>query len=355
MPDQPTGSDMGGAFQAVSEQAAERTLSERVAVLLRVLRAGQAQLSSALSQQDVLSLSLSEQAVSLRVLIDEHVASSLSLSEQAVSLRVLIDEHVASLQALSEEAATWRTLRERAETLRALSEETATAQVRSAELAELKWEAQQAELRMLVLTKRAAELERLGTELVARELDGQDDANAAASVPVSIYLANEGIHEQVETAVEQWLATADLSINTRGEPVIGSWFRLLAASLKKAAKTPAAREALLTATHVADSHLTQAQDAYVTATLLQNVGPVLQALQPTKDAVVRAGALLIVKVDWVVQVYQLTAAQQAILDHRPHLAASPKEIITALESPEPVSQDTALQPAQQRGTGTAVS
>jgi len=31
----------------------------------------------------------------------------------------------------------------------------------------------------------------------------------------------------------------------------------------------------------------------------------------TKDAVLRVGALLIVKFDWVVQVFQLTAAQQA--------------------------------------------
>jgi hypothetical protein len=115
----------------------------------------------------------------------------------------------------------------------------------------------------------------------------------------------------------------------------------------------AAQEALLTAVHVADSHLVQVQDAYVTATLLQNVGPVLQALQPTKDAVVRAGALLIVKIDWSVQVYQLTAAQQAILDHRPHLAASPGEIITALESPEPDSQEAGFQSsAPQLGTGT---
>lgn len=72
----------------------------------------------------------------------------------------------------------------------------------------------------------------------------------------------------------------------------------MTASLKRARKTPAARSALVTATHVADSHLVQAQDAYVTATLLQTVAPVLQALHPTKDAVVRAGALLIVKVDW---------------------------------------------------------
>ena len=80
-------------------------------------------------------------------------------------------------------------------------------------------------------------------------------------------------------------------------------------------------------------------------TLLQNVGPVLQALQPTKDAVVRAGALLIVKIDWVVQVHQLTAAQQALLDHRPGLAASPMEIIAALRLLDPAVQEVAIQPA----------
>jgi hypothetical protein len=63
---------------------------------------------------------------------------------------------------------------------------------------------------------------------------------------------------------------------------------------------------------------------------LQNLGPVLASLQPTKDAVLRVGALLIVKVDWVVKVFQLTAAQQALLDHRPQLASSPYEIIAAL-------------------------
>jgi hypothetical protein len=74
------------------------------------------------------------------------------------------------------------------------------------------------------------------------------------------------------------------------------------------------------------------KDAHVTANLLQNLGPVLQALQPSKDAVMRVGALLILKVDWAVYVHQLTAAQQAVLDHRPDLAVtSPQEIIAALE------------------------
>jgi hypothetical protein len=88
----------------------------------------------------------------------------------------------------------------------------------------------------------------------------------------------------------------------------------------------------------------------------ETAGQLAAVERPTKDAVVRAGALLIVKVDWVVRIYQLTAAQQAILDHRPHLAASPQEIITALESPELASRDVALQSAAaQQGAGTAAT
>lgn len=171
-------------------------------------------------------------------------------------------------------------------------------------------------------------------------------ARQQLNMPVSIYLSDETIREQVETAVDRWLITADVSIDTRADPVVGSWFRRMQASAKRVITSPAAREALLTAAHVADSHLVQTQDAYITATLLQNVGPVLQALQPTKDAVVRAGALLIVKLDWVVQVHQLTAAQQAMLDHRSQLAASPKEIISALQLTGPVLQDDAFPPAE---------
>jgi hypothetical protein len=102
------------------------------------------------------------------------------------------------------------------------------------------------------------------------------------------------------------------------------------ATAERAARSPAAREGALVAAHAADTRLVLSQDAAVTATLLQNLGPVIVSLQPTKDAVLRVGALLIVKVDWAVSVFQLTAAQQARLDHHPHLASSPHEIIAAL-------------------------
>jgi hypothetical protein len=148
-------------------------------------------------------------------------------------------------------------------------------------------------------------------------------------LPVSIYLSDEETHEQVEAAVEAWLTAAHLQIVSRDVPVTGSWFRQMKATFS----SPAAREAALVATHVMDAHLVLAQDAAVTMTLMQGIAPLLASLQPTKDAVVRLGAVLVVKVDWVVAVYQLTAAQQAILDHRPELASVPKDVLIALRLP----------------------
>ncbi|MGA2826283.1 MAG: CHAT domain-containing protein [Streptosporangiaceae bacterium] len=168
-------------------------------------------------------------------------------------------------------------------------------------------------------------------------------STATGTMPVTIYLSDEQCHPQVEQAVEKLLATGGLIISEPGEPIIGSWFRRMTASLKVGLHSPVAHDAAVTAAHAADSRWLLAQDATVTATLLHNVGPVLQSLQPTRDAVIRAGALLIVKVDWTVNVIQLTAAQQFQLDHRPQLACSPQEIMTLLNlvpADEPGAEQT---------------
>jgi hypothetical protein len=131
---------------------------------------------------------------------------------------------------------------------------------------------------------------------------------AVGAMPVTIYLADEHIHGEVEAAVEAFLATGGLRIRERDEPILGSWFRRMAA-VPNGEGADAAR-------------------------LLQNLPPLLNALQPTRDAVIRAGAVLVVKLDWVVSVFQLTAGQQAELDRSPHLARSPHEIIVALSLAE---------------------
>ncbi|MFF0087213.1 hypothetical protein ACFYR1_47350 [Streptomyces canus] len=150
------------------------------------------------------------------------------------------------------------------------------------------------------------------------------------SLKVTIYLSDELGHDAVQSAVVNLLEDSGLLASVREAPVIGSWFRRIWATLDRSVHSRALREGVLTAAHVADTRLVLAQDAAITATLLQNLGAVLASLDSTKDAVLRIGALLIVKVDWTVNVFQLTAAQQARLDHQPKLATSPQDIIEAL-------------------------
>ena len=154
------------------------------------------------------------------------------------------------------------------------------------------------------------------------------------SFEISIYLSDERAHLSVERAVEEWLATAHLEIGEKDDPVIGSWFRRMKAKARELSKTPVAVEAVKVATHSVESRLVQAQDAAVTAQLLQSLGPVLVALQSTEEAVIRAQSLLIVKVSGSLVVHQLTAAQQFELDHRPELALRPGEILLVLGIPE---------------------
>jgi hypothetical protein len=153
-----------------------------------------------------------------------------------------------------------------------------------------------------------------------------------SDVPVTIYLADGTAHEDVEIAVDQALAAAGLYVTERGDPVIGSWWRVLWAKARQTAKTPVGREAAAVATHAAEQRVVLDKDADITAKLMQNLGPVITALQPEQNAVVRLGAALIVKADGVLVVHQLTPAQQLQLNHSPTLLRSPRGLLNALES-----------------------
>lgn len=151
-------------------------------------------------------------------------------------------------------------------------------------------------------------------------------AGDAGTMPVTIYLTDERYHARVESAVETLLATVGLWITERDDPVIGSWFRRMTVRAKEGMRSPAGQDAV----HAVDSRLVIAQDAEVTAKLLENLAPVIAALGPVKGAVIRAGALLVVKHEDDISVLQLTAVQQARLDDDPQLARSPHEIVAAL-------------------------
>jgi hypothetical protein len=153
-----------------------------------------------------------------------------------------------------------------------------------------------------------------------------------SDIPVTIYLADGSAHEEVEVAVEQALAAADLRIVERGNPVTGSWWRSFRAKAHQTAKSPVGSEVMAVGIHAAEQRLVLEKDADITAKLMQNLGGVITALQPEQNAVVRIGAALIVKADGVLVVHQLTPVQQLKLNHSPRLLQSPHDILLALES-----------------------
>ena len=173
------------------------------------------------------------------------------------------------------------------------------------------------------------------TGRAASQLSGRIESivlarTGAGLIPVTIYLADEPVHARVQAAVETLLETAGLRIEDRADPIIGSWFRRMTARANDAARSAVSQDAVFTAVHALDSHLVLGQDADTTAKLMQNLGPVVSSLHDTENAVIRAGALLIVKADSAVTVFQLTAAQQARMDHYPQLASSPYGVVAAL-------------------------
>lgn len=155
-------------------------------------------------------------------------------------------------------------------------------------------------------------------------------------VPVTIYLSDGDDHELVESTVEQYTRSLGLIVVGREDPVAGSWFRgMLAAVRTHVANDPVASDV---AVKIHAQYLQQ-QNAQNTALFMQNLGSVIASLQSTKDAVIRVGAILVVKVDWTLVVTQLTARQQLKLDHSPQLVAAPQEILHVLglqaADPEP--------------------
>lgn len=137
-------------------------------------------------------------------------------------------------------------------------------------------------------------------------------------VPVAIYLSDGGDHELVESAVRRYLDSLGFSVIGREDPVTGSWWLRMLAAL---------------GIHAVEARLVQAQDAQNTALLTQSLAPVIASLQSTKDAVIRLGAVLVVKVDWTIIVTQLTAEQQLVLDHSPQLMTTPQKILHGLVLP----------------------
>jgi hypothetical protein len=186
-----------------------------------------------------------------------------------------------------------------------------------------------------------ADLEDLG-DPGSLEADARDFP-VSISFPVSIYLRDEAHHEQVERAVQELMRSAGLSISARDDPVLGSWWRQMRATLARGARSGAGQEVLAAAGQRADIELVLRPEAEVAALWMANLAPLITSLENTGDAVVYLGMVLLVKNDGALAVNRLTTRQQFILNHSPHLLAAPDKILRALGLPPGENLPTAAE------------
>lgn len=114
-----------------------------------------------------------------------------------------------------------------------------------------------------------------------------------------------------------------------------SWFRRLRAESRRVTDFEHALAAV--------QHALETQASFATPTPSQSIESIAASLQPVRNAVVRVGAVLVVKIDGVLVVHQLTPVQQWRLDHEPHLLRSPpSEILQVLSVPTEEVAATAI-------------
>ncbi|MET8847477.1 hypothetical protein [Amycolatopsis sp. NPDC004625] len=187
----------------------------------------------------------------------------------------------------------------------------------------------EADYRLVGLSHRFDDLLRERNELL-RRLDETERGNRDRTSVATIYLDDSAGAEQVEEAVVRLVESAGGSVVLRHDPVIGSWYRRLTLAFKRAADSDAGREVKAAIVQGAASRAIHSSNAQNTSVMLQNLGPVIGAIKDYRDVVIRVEALLIVKVDGVLVVHQLTPAQQLTLDRNPDLARLPSSVLPAL-------------------------
>jgi hypothetical protein len=160
----------------------------------------------------------------------------------------------------------------------------------------------------------------------------------------AIYLSDGRDHEAIERALEQVLNVAEIQIVDRFLPRLGSWSRTVRLRLPWGSDAPVVDQ--IRSIRAEDS---SAKVISETSVYLTGLTPLIVALQASRDAeaVIHAGALLIVKVNESIVVHQLTSDQRRHLSQNPSLSERPREILEALSihcspaEPESVGDDSA--------------
>jgi hypothetical protein len=151
------------------------------------------------------------------------------------------------------------------------------------------------------------------------------------TIPVTIYLAIEDDHEMVENALRLVLKAFGFEIVHTDSPVRGSWFRRFIGSAKELASDPEVEKRLIKVERAIDMRLLLMDQANIDAVQGDAVAKLLTALENTHSALIQIGSVLLIKVDGVPVVRNLTQRELAYMEQNPALFRDPAATLQELQ------------------------
>ncbi|MFI7120460.1 hypothetical protein [Amycolatopsis sp. NPDC049868] len=157
------------------------------------------------------------------------------------------------------------------------------------------------------------------------------DPRVAQPVPVSIYLESGANAVEVQAAVRAILNTHGIDVVEPGEPIIGSWFRLMLGRTKKTLTSEQMADLMARVERAIELQVLHKPQAEINAAELDGVAKLVTALGKEQNACVQIGSVFLLKVDGTIVSRTVSQREMAFLERNSGLLSTPREVLGALE------------------------
>ncbi|MBE8518366.1 ATP-binding protein [Amycolatopsis sp. H6(2020)] len=151
------------------------------------------------------------------------------------------------------------------------------------------------------------------------------------TIPVVVYLDNATPAPQVEQALDEVLTEFGLQPVHREPPIVRSWFRRMTVKFDRSGGPEVTRRLLRELDRAVELRAVDQIQAQVDAAQGDVVAKLLTALADTSNALIQIGSVLLIKVEGVPVVRNLTQTELAYLQRNPQLSQDPAACLRVLQ------------------------
>ncbi|RJQ70993.1 hypothetical protein D5S17_28370 [Pseudonocardiaceae bacterium YIM PH 21723] len=157
------------------------------------------------------------------------------------------------------------------------------------------------------------------------------EALAVHELPAVIYLDDAVAAPAVEAALHKVFQAFGLTVLELGEPIIRSWFRRMRVGARRAATGETGRRLYRELDRAVELRAVDQVQAQVDSAQAGAVAGLLTSLEGTQNALVQIGSVLLIKIDGVPLVRNLTQHEIAHLQRNPQLIRDPAAVLGELQ------------------------